>query len=43
MDDLLLYIILRYIYFSNSFLFVSPSIDLWNDFTTRVVLELNMP
>jgi len=38
MDDLL-HILLGYIYFSNSFLFVSPTRYLWNHFTmgwTRV-------
>jgi len=30
------HIFVRYIYFSYSFLFVSPSRDLWNYFTVRV-------
>jgi len=43
MNDFFLHIVrTRYIYFSNLFLFVRPSRDLWNYFTTRVERDLNM-
>jgi len=36
------HILLGYIYFSNSFIFVSPSRCLWNYFTTRFDRDLSM-